>query len=68
MSAQRRVTAPPCETAEAVTNSMRADDSPETMHILSKLSPVFSPRTRREDTGRRVTDPGGSFCSSDLFR
>lgn len=66
--AGRRVTAPPCEKAEAVTKSMRADNSPEFRHILSGLSVVFSPPPGREGAGWSVNDPGGSSCSSDLFR
>lgn len=73
MNAQRRVTTPPRETAEAVTNSLRADDSPETMKILSELSPVLSPPRSRTGAGRDGTvthanHPGPSSFSSGSFR
>jgi len=69
MSAQRRVTAPPLESAEAVTNSMRADNSPETMFILRSLSPMFFPPQRRDSPGRRAKDrPGRLSVTPGLFR
>jgi hypothetical protein len=73
MNAQRRVTTPPINSAGAVTNSMRADDSPDRMQIPSELSPVFSPPGSRTGAGRggtglRAHSPGPSSFSSGLPR
>jgi hypothetical protein len=73
MNAQRRVTTPPTNSAGAVTNSMRADDSPERMQIPSELSPVFSPSRSRTGAGRGGTglsahSPGRLSSISDLPR
>ena len=70
---QRRVTTPPRETVEAVTNSLRADDTPDMMQILSELIPVLSPpRPRtgadRDGTAWRANHPGPSSFSPGLFR
>ena len=63
--AERWVTAPPYEMAEAVTNSLRAGVSPEAMYLLSKQPPLFSPSSSpmgadRDSRSLRVNGPGGS--------
>ena len=69
MSALRRVTAPPIELAEAVTNSMRVDNSPENSFILRSLFPVFSPPQRRDGAGSRAKErPGRLSFTPGLFR
>ena len=68
MSTQRRVTAPPRESAEAVTNSMRADNSPDRMQIPSDNHPVISPQPGRDGTALFAQSPGFLSFSSDLFR
>jgi len=73
MGVQRRVTAPPRELAEAVTNSLRANDSPKKRHSLNEPSPVVSPPRPSVDcaiagTGSRANPQRRSSATPGLFR
>ncbi len=73
MGVQRRVTAPPGEMAEAVTNSLRANDSPQQRHSLNEPSQVYSPPLLSANrgfagTGSRANPLGRSSATPGLFR
>jgi hypothetical protein len=73
MGVQRRVTTPPWLTAEAVTNSLCANDSPNRRYSLSVLMPHVSPprpcaAVETRDTGPLANRQSRSSATPGLFR
>jgi hypothetical protein len=73
MGVQRRVTTPPRLSAEAVTNSLRANDFPTRRYSLSVPFPLVSPprlSAAREtrDTGPLANRQSRSSATPGLFR